>query len=209
MNRNRFSFLSSILCFTIAVTGCTSSEAPVSSGAGTIEPTQVATGRYVQTDITPSVEMDYSPTALLRVEDETILSLYCDEMNAAAAFLRNDDSWVSVDAEGAQAFLDQLDPSQFDNIQAFYSGNASWWIAATATDGMFTLYQITETGVQPVALENIPSLEPQYKPFVTDFSATPEYAIFSIISLLSFILCSFFICLCYKFLANNNKFRWI
>lgn len=182
MNRNRFSFLSSILCVAIAVTGCTSSEAPVSSGAGTIEPTQVATGRYVQTDITPSIEMDYTPTALLRVEDETILSLYCDEMNAAAAFLWNNDSWVSVDAEGAQAFLDQLDPSQFDNIQAFYSGNASWWIAATATDGTFTLYQITETGVQPVALENIPSLDPQYKPFVTDFSATPEYAIFSIIS---------------------------
>ena len=101
MNRNRFSFLSSILCVAIAVTGCTSSEAPVSSGAGTIEPTQVATGRYVQTDITPSIEMDYTPTALLRVEDETILSLYCDEMNAAAAFLWNNDSWVSVDAEGA------------------------------------------------------------------------------------------------------------
>lgn len=178
MNRKCFAFLSSILCFAITVTGCTPSDVSLSSDKGTTTQTQVANGRYVQTDITPSVEMDFSPTALLTVGDETILSLYSEEDNAAAAFLRSDDSWLSVDAENVQAFLDQLDSNQFDHIQAFYSGDNCWWAATTAIDGTFALYEITETGAQPIVVENVPSLEPQCMPFVTDFSATTEYAIF-------------------------------
>lgn len=182
MNRKCFAFLSSILCFAITVTGCTPSDASLSSDKGTTTQTQVANGRYVQADITPSVEIDFSPTALLTVGNETILSLYSKEDNAAAAFVRSDDSWLSINTEDVQAFLDQLDSSQFDQIQAFYSGNNCWWAATTAIDGNFSLYKITEAEVHPIALENISSLAPECTPFIADYSATTEYAVFCIMS---------------------------